>query len=67
MATTFNPFTGNPDYITLDTVAGDSRYLKLDQTTPQTIISGTPIFNVGIKSNDAVVIKAEKLLILDGA
>jgi len=45
----------------------DARYLKLDQTTPQTIISGTPIFNVGIKSNDAVVIKAEKLLILDGA
>jgi len=29
----------------------DTGYLKLDQTTPQTVINGTPIFNVGLNSN----------------
>jgi len=28
----------------------DAWYLKLDQTTPQTIINGSPIFNVGIQT-----------------
>jgi len=30
--------------------------LKLDQTTPQTIINGTPIFNVGLTARDIVLI-----------
>jgi hypothetical protein len=32
------------------TEMGDIRYLKLDQTTPQTIINGVPLFNLGLKS-----------------
>jgi len=36
MPWTFNPFTNNFDYYALDSDAGDLRYLKLDQTTPQT-------------------------------
>ena len=36
----FNPFIGNLDDVSLDTIAGDLRYLKLDQTTPQYIING---------------------------
>ena len=33
----FNPFSKKPDYI-----GDENDYLKLDQTTPQTIINGVP-------------------------
>jgi hypothetical protein len=64
-----NPSTGNLDKIgksSSDITEDDLRYLKLNQTTPQTIINGTPIFNVGLKSNDDVTIKADKKIYLDG-
>jgi hypothetical protein len=40
----FNPFTGTLDIKSDLTMAGgDARYLKLDQTTPQTISNGIPL------------------------
>ena len=36
----------SPDY--------SGTYLKLDQTTPQTVSNGAPIFNSGLESNDQV-------------
>jgi hypothetical protein len=33
---------------------GDARYLLLDQNTPQTVINGTPIFNLGLTSNGTI-------------
>ena len=51
----FNPFTGKLDF----TVHHDE-YLKIDQTTPQTVINGAPIFNEGL------VIKAGAKIIFDG-
>ena len=50
-----------------DIVADDLRYLKLDQTTPQTVTTGAPIFDAGLKSNNSIIIKAGQKLILDGA
>ena len=38
----------------------DARYLKLDQTTPQTVVSGSPQFNEGL------TIKENKRIYLDG-
>lgn len=42
-------------------------YLKIDQSTPQTVINGRPIFNAGTMNNDDVKIIAGKKLIFDGA
>ena len=47
-------------------IVADLRYLKLDQTTVQTVINGKPIFDKGLKSDDDLEIKAGKKLILDG-
>ena len=52
---TFNPITGQFD-VTADT----SGLLKLDQTTPQTIENGTPIFDKGL------IIKAGERIYFDG-
>jgi len=41
-------------------VLGDARYLKLDQTTPQTVVNGAPQFNKG------VTIKENEWVYLDG-
>lgn len=43
----------------------DSLYLKLNQTTPQTIINGGPIFDAGLTSNNDISIKSGFKLILD--
>jgi len=40
-----------------DTALNIGDYLKLDQTTPQTVENGAPIFNGGILSNDTVIIQ----------
>ena len=53
------------DYLTPGTAA--KTYFKVDQTTPQTVINGTPIFNVGWFSNDDVKLIAGKKIIFDGA
>jgi hypothetical protein len=46
---------------------GDTRYLKLDQTTPQTVVNGAPIFDKGLRSNGAIILKSGQKLIFDGA
>jgi hypothetical protein len=46
---------------TADIAANDLLYLKLDQTTPQTVINDAPHFDKGI------VIKSGEKLIFDGA
>jgi hypothetical protein len=40
-----NPFTGKLDYVSSasELASYDLRYLKLDQTTPQTVIGGIPV------------------------
>jgi hypothetical protein len=58
-----NSTTGNLDKIgqsAADVTSNDARYLKLDQTTPQTVINGMPTFNKGIR------IKAGEKIIFDG-
>jgi hypothetical protein len=50
----------------IDPTGLDTTYLKLNQTAPQTITIGTPIFDVGLDSNDDIVILSGKKLILDG-
>ena len=53
MATfTLNPITGELDLIGM-TPAEAAAYLKLDQTTPQTIENGLPIFEDGISIYNA--------------
>jgi hypothetical protein len=47
-------------------VVADGKYLKIDQTTPQTVINGMPVFNKGVRSDDDVIIKQSKRLVLDG-
>jgi hypothetical protein len=44
-----NPITGQFDLV--NPAPDLSGYFQLDQTTPQTVINGTPIFNVGIQTN----------------
>jgi len=64
----FNPFTGTFDFVSdLNQSGADLRYLKLDQTTPQTVINGTPVFNKGLTAKEHVTIKAGQRLYLDGA
>lgn len=46
-----NPITGKLDLVSdIDSSSGDLRYLKLDQTTPQTVTAGKPIFDAGIRT-----------------
>ena len=52
MATVFNPFTGNPDYISLDTTAGDARYLKLDCSNSP--LTGNLVFTAGLDIRPSV-------------
>lgn len=59
--------TGVASLDVLSATGASALFLKLDQTTPQTVINGVPIFNVGLKSNGDVTIKAGQKLILDGA
>lgn len=47
MAYVLNPFTTKLD-ATRSNAELDARYLKLDQTTPQTVVDGIPIFEDGI-------------------
>jgi hypothetical protein len=56
---TFNPITGRFDLVGM-TNAEAGAFLKLDQTTPQTVISGSPQFNEGL------TIKENKRIYLDG-
>jgi len=53
-----NPFTGKFDDVGKD--------LKLDQTTPQTVTGGAPIFNAGLRSNGNIILKSGMKLVLDG-
>jgi len=48
MAYAFNVFTGKFDILGM-TSAEQAAYLKLDQSTPQTVSNGQPIFGQGIK------------------
>jgi hypothetical protein len=41
----YNPFTDE-----FDSILDEDLFLKLDQTTPQTVTNGAPLFNVGLKS-----------------
>lgn len=45
----------------------DPLSLHLDQTTPQTVINGAPIFNEGLKSNGSIILKSGQKLIFDGS
>ena len=47
---TGGPITGTGT-ISLDTTYTDANYLKLDQTTPQTITNGAPLFSAGVTIN----------------
>lgn len=62
----FNPLTGKLDMVGM-TATEKAAYLKLDQSTPQTVSNGRPVFNVGIKANNDVILKAGVKLIFDGA
>lgn len=61
---TINPITGRLDVIgqsASDIVSDGLLYLKLDQTTPQTVLNDAPNFSKGI------IIKTGEKLIFDGA
>ena len=49
---TYNPFTLELDNQGATDTSGDSRWLKLDQTTQQTVINDEPIFEEGIAIGD---------------
>lgn len=54
-----NPLTGRLDMIGM-TATEAGLYLKLDQSTPQTVDNGMPHFNKGL------IIKSGEKLIFDG-
>ena len=54
----------NQDYIT--EAEGDNRYLKQDQTEPQTITGGTPKFEVGFQKIENESKKIELMFIIEG-
>jgi hypothetical protein len=56
----FNIFTGTFDIAGM-TIGQMGEYLKLDQTTPQNVINGSPQFDEGL------TIKADKRVYLDGS
>ena len=45
----------------------DPLSLHLDQTAPQVVTGGAPIFNGGLNSNGSITLQAGQKLILDGA
>ncbi len=49
MSYVFNPFTGTLDVVDISDLSG---YFKLDQTTPQTVSGGMPVFSGGINLNN---------------
>ena len=61
MSFKLNVFTGTFDIAGLSKVVADTYYLKLDQSTPQSVINGSPKFQEGI------TIKAGQKIIYDGA
>lgn len=60
MSWKFNPFTKKLDVAGMSAV-DKANYLKLDQTTPQSVINDAPHFDGGI------ILKAGQKLIFDGA
>lgn len=44
----------------------DPLSLHLNQSIPQTVTNGVPVFNEGIKSNGPIILKAGQKLIFDG-
>lgn len=52
-------------FLKADGSVDNSSYFKIDQTTPQTIVSGIPVFQEGLKSNNDIKLKAGKKLIFD--
>jgi hypothetical protein len=48
------------DHVAADISDADTAFLKLDQTTPQEIINGAPIFSKGL------IIKAGERIYFDG-
>ena len=65
----FNPFTQTFDYTLSSSeiqAISNALYLKLDQTTPQTVINGAPIFDAGLRCNGAIILKSGQKLIFDG-
>ena len=59
MSIRLNIFTGMLDYVGMTADEAEA-YLKLDQTTPQTVINGAPQFDEGL------TIKKDKFLRFDG-
>lgn len=59
------------DTISADTLfmpaTSDTLFLKLDQTTPQTVSGGSPIFDGGLQSNDHILIDADNKYLRLGA
>jgi len=53
MGLRFNPFTGTLDIVSVEDLSG---YVTLDQTTPQTITGGAPLFGGGLRSLDNLYI-----------
>jgi len=61
LKTRYNPFTANLDKVGFELVADltdvlNAIYLKLDQTTPQTVENGAPLFKQGL-----VIAKDERI------
>jgi hypothetical protein len=60
----FNPLTGKLDYYKKETdpvwESEKSGYFKLDQTTPQTVENGAPVFDKGIEiTKDNYIVLSE--------
>lgn len=52
--------------VSIATSGSTSGTFLIDQTTPQTVTGGTPIFQEGLNSNENVTIKSGKKLYFDG-
>ena len=63
---TLREVIAHADLSDMDATVHDARYLKLDQTTPQTVISGMPTFDAGIRSNGYIILKSGQRLVFDG-
>lgn len=61
-----NPHTGELDYYKFTQAELEALFLKLDQSTPQTVDNGVPIFNQGARFNGAIILKSGQKLIFDG-
>jgi hypothetical protein len=67
MSTIGSGIIGNKGSSAWSTLVGTPTALLLDQTTPQTVINGVPIFDAGIKSNGPIILKSGQKLVFDGA